>query len=170
MCHRVECALETAEMSVAPPERTARLGTDSVLPPKPTITSSWVRVNREPAHSDLGGENSDEGDGNLNKAEGKGKGVDRGGDDSEIEDEVGDDSDEYDGEGVSEIEDADLFEDRDAVMPLRFGPPKGVKGQSGSGHVKSVARQDQDATDATLASSIDNNILFFVTVYLFLFF
>jgi hypothetical protein len=34
---------------VAPPERTACSGTASVLPPAPTVSSSRVRINREPA-------------------------------------------------------------------------------------------------------------------------
>ena len=46
---RVERVLEMAGTSVAPPERTARSGTASVLPPAPTISSSRLRVDREPA-------------------------------------------------------------------------------------------------------------------------
>jgi hypothetical protein len=34
---------------VAPPERTARSGTASVLPPAPTVSSSHVRINHETA-------------------------------------------------------------------------------------------------------------------------
>ena len=49
----MERALEMAGNSVAPPERTARRsarsGISSVLPPAPTVSSSRVRVNREPA-------------------------------------------------------------------------------------------------------------------------
>jgi hypothetical protein len=101
----------------------------------------------------VGGEKSDEDDGD--KAEEKGKSVDRDGDDS---DEVGDESGN---------EDEDMFEEKDAPV-IRFGPPKVAKGHSGSGHVKSVAHHDrQDAMDATLASSIDSNILFFVTVFFY---
>jgi hypothetical protein len=163
--HRVEHALETAGTSVAPPERTARSGTDSVLPPKPTISSSRVRVDREPARNDVGGEEGDE-DGDGHKAEEKGKGIDRDGDDSD------EDGDEWEGEGESgnEDEDEDMSEGKDAPV-MRFGPPKVAKSHSGSGPVKSSARRDhQDATDATLASSIDSNILFFVTVYSFIYF
>jgi hypothetical protein len=110
----------------------------------------------------VGGEEGDE-DGDGREAEEKGKGIDRDGDDS---DEV---SDEWEGEGESGNEDEDISEVKDAPV-MRFGPPNVAKSHSGSGHVKSVARRDhQDATDATLASSIDSNILFFVTVYSFIY-
>jgi hypothetical protein len=132
---RVERALETAGTSVAPPERTVRSGTDSVLPPKPTISSSCVCVNREPARNDVDGVEGDDSD---------------------------EDGDEWEGESGNE--DGDMPEEKDAPV-MRFGPPKVAKGHSGSGPVKSVARRDhQDAMDAILASSIDSNILFFVTV------
>lgn len=163
MYRRVEHTLETAGTSVAPPKRTARSGTDSVLPPKPTLSSSRVRVNREPASARS--ESDEDGDGE--EAEEKGKSIDRDGDDS---DEIGD---EREAEGKSGNEDEDMYEEQDAPV-MRFGPPKVakvVKGHSGSGHVKPVARHDpQDATDLILASSIESNILFFVTVYFFSFF
>ena len=98
----------------------------------------------------MGGEEGDE-DGDGHEAEEKGKGIDRDGDDSD--------------EASDECE--DVQEEKDAPV-MRFGPPKGAKSHSGAGNVKSVARRDhQDATDATLASSIESNILFFVTVYFF---
>jgi hypothetical protein len=91
---------------VAPPERTTRSGTASVLPPAPTILSSRVRIsNREPARRDLGEEKSDE-DGDGYELEKRGKGRD--------------DSDGDEGED----EDIDMDEGKDAPI-LRFGPPKG---------------------------------------------
>jgi len=94
---------------VAPPERTARSGTASVLPPAPTVSSSRVRVNREPTNRN---ETSDGGD----------------------SDEVGDDSgDEDKDEGQVTDEDDDMYVDEVPVM--RFGPPKG---HSGPGQVKSA--------------------------------
>lgn len=88
----------------------------------------------------------------------------------ENSDEVGD---ECEAEGKSRNEDEDMYEEKDSPV-MCFGPPKVakvVKGRSGSGHVKPVACHDhQDATDVILASSIESNILFFVTIYFFLFF
>jgi hypothetical protein len=70
---------------VAPPERTVRSGTTSVLPPAPTVSSSRVRVNREvyvffsclvvvslcinckPVYRDMGGEKSDDEPANLTR-------------------------------------------------------------------------------------------------------
>ena len=135
------------------------MGVDSVLPPKPTVSSSRVRVDREPACNDAGGENNDE-DSNIVKAGGKGKSVGDDLDDVDVVDQ------ESEGEGEGEDDDMceDMYEEKDAPV-MRFGPPKVAKGQFGSGQVKSAARYDhQDAMDATLASSIDSNILFFVTV------
>lgn len=102
---RVERALEAAGPSVAPPERTARSGTDSVLPPKPTVSSSRVRVNREPACSEMGGVDSDE-DGNGDKAERRGKNVDRDGDDLDELDV------DHECEGESDNEDVDMYEEK----------------------------------------------------------
>ena len=42
------------------PEHTTHLGTASVLPPMPTVLSSCVHVNREPACRGVGGEKGDE--------------------------------------------------------------------------------------------------------------
>jgi hypothetical protein len=108
----------------------------------------------------VGGVDSDE-DGNGDKAERRGKNVDRDGDDLDELDV------DHECEGESDNEDVDMYEEKDAPV-MRFGPPKVAKGQSGSGKVKSAARHDhQDATDAILASSIDSKILFFVTVNFF---
>ena len=62
---------------MAPPECTTCLGAASVLPPMPTILSSHVRVNHEPAHRGVGGEKGDE-------VEEKDKGKGRDGDDMEM--------------------------------------------------------------------------------------
>lgn len=94
---------------MAPPERTTRSGTASVLPPAPTVLSNRVRIsNREPACRDLGGEKSDE-DGDGYELEKRGKG-----------------RDDLDGdEGEDEDDDIiDMDEGKDAPI-LRFGPPKG---------------------------------------------
>ena len=72
---RVEHALDTAGTSVAPPERTNRSGTASVLPPAPTISSSGVHVSHEPACKVVDEEMSDE-DEDGDEAEKKGKGTD----------------------------------------------------------------------------------------------
>ena len=56
----------------------------------------------------------------------------------------------------------------DDVTILRFGPPKR---RSGSRHVKSVTRGDQqDDADAIPPPTVDGNIFIFVIVNLFLFF
>ena len=71
---------------MAPPERTNRSGTASVLPPAPTISSSRVRVSREPARRVVDEERSDE-DEDGDGAEKKGKGTELGEDGDEGEDE-----------------------------------------------------------------------------------
>ena len=129
---------------MAPPEHTAHLGAASVLPPTPTILSSHVCVNCEPAHRGVGGEKGDE-------VEEKDKGKGRDGDDS---DEVGDEGeggkyedeekDMDEGKEMDEDEEMDENEEMDGeedVPVVRFGLPKG---RPGSGHVKSVTCYLQD--------------------------
>ena len=110
---------------MAPPEHTARSGTASVLPPAPTVSSSRIRVNREPARdvSEKGDEDC------CNEAEGKGKGRREDYSDEEgskgryhDEDYLDEDGDESEGEsGEDEVADGE------EVPPvMRFGPPKCV--------------------------------------------
>ena len=117
---------------MAPSECAAYSGVASVLHPAPTILSSHVRVNREPASRDVGGENSDNDgsyDGGDNEAEGKGKSRDR--DDS---DEDGDEGEGEGEDGNDNDDDDDMDEEMD-VSVLCIGPPRG---RSGSRHFKSV--------------------------------
>ena len=96
---------------MAPPERTNRSGTTSILPPAPTVSSSRVRINREPVQRVLDEEKSDE-DGDGDEAEKMGKGKD--GDDLGEEGDEGEDEDED--EGGDGDGDEDMDEDGDENM------------------------------------------------------
>lgn len=124
---RVERALERAGTTVAPPERTHRSGTTSVLPAAPTVMSSRVRINREPARRDVDEEKSDE-DGEGDEAEEKSKVTD-GGDLDEDEDLGGGGEDL--GEEGDEVEDGDEDEggNRDVDMEEAKNTPLSVDGK-----------------------------------------
>ena len=143
---------------MAPPECTACLGTASVLPPTPTVLSSCVHVNCEPARRGVGGEKGDE-------VEEKDKGKGRDGDDS---DEVGDEGEggEYEDEEKDMDEGKEMDEDEEMdgeedVPVVRFGL---LKGRPGSGHVKSVTHHGDLDADASFASTFDSNKYIFVTI------
>ena len=154
---------------MAPPECTAqRSGTASVLPPAPTVLSSHVRINREPAClslyvffsvlsccvcincepacRDVGGEKSDGDVSDEDRDEGEDEDGDEDKDEREHEDE---DEHEHGDEHRDEHEHEHGDVEKDAPI-LHFGP---LKCHSVSGLVKSV----------------DGNIFIFVTVNLFLF-
>ena len=93
---RVERVLDLAGTSVAPPERTARLPTASFLPSAPTLSSSRARIDREPEITHVA-TSEEESEGN----------------------EVGEK------EGLESDEDDGKVPEKNAISPLRFGPPKG---------------------------------------------
>ena len=133
------------------PEHTACLGTDSVLPPTPTVLSSCVRDNCEPARRVVGGEKGDE-------VEEKDKGKGRDGDDLDEDGDEGkggeyedEEKDMDEGKEMGEDEEMDGEED---VPVVRFGLPKG---RPGSGHVKSVTCYGDLDADASFASTFDSN-------------
>ena len=133
----------TAGMSVAPPEHTACSGTASVLPPAPTVLSSLVHVNHEPASVLPPTPTISSSRVHINHEPTNRNETSDGGD----LDEVGDDSgDEDKDEGQVTDEDDDMYVDE--VPVIHFGPPKG---NSGPGQVKS----------ATVATRVDGNIFFF---------
>ena len=126
---------------MAPPERTNRSGTASVLPPAPTISSSRVHVSREPARRVVDEERSDE-DEDGDGAEKKGKGTDgeelgEDGDEGEDEDE-GEDGDEGKDGDQDEVgvwnRDEDMGEVEETPV-VRFGPPKVAPASSVNGKI-----------------------------------
>jgi len=114
---------------VAPPERTARSPTASFLPPAPTLSSSRARVNREPEITHM--DTSD--------------------DEAEAEEEEEEADEQSEGEGLEKKRE----KPKGAILPLRFGPPKGPP-QSG---------QSKD-----VVSSVDSRVMYFIVILSYLLF
>ncbi len=123
---RVERVLDSAGTSVAPPERTARLPTASFLPSAPTLSSSRARIDREPEITHVA-TSEEESEGN----------------------EVGEK------EGLESDEDDGKVPEKNAISPLRFGPPKGHS-HSGQGE------------EAIVIVPVDSNVMYFIIILFYL--
>ena len=123
---RVERVLDLAGTSVAPPERTARLPTASFLPSAPTLSSSRARIDREPEITHVA-TSEEESEGN----------------------EVGEK------EGLESDEDDGKVPEKNAISPLRFGPPKGHS-HSGQGE------------EDIVIVPVDSNVMYFIIILFYL--
>ena len=111
---------------MAPPERTARLPTASFLPSAPTLSSSHARIDREPEITHVA-TSEEESEGN----------------------EVGEK------EGLGSDEDDGKVLEKNAISPLRFGPPKGHS-HSGQGE------------EDIVIVPVDSNVMYFITILFYL--
>jgi len=66
----VEQILDSSNTSIAPPKRSAHSSNSSFLPPAPTVSSSRVRINREPTIATTREDASDEGESDEDETDG----------------------------------------------------------------------------------------------------
>ena len=118
---------------MAPPERTARSPTASFLPPAPTLSSSHAHVNHESEITHM--DTSD--------------------DEAEAEEEEEEEEEEADEQSEGEGLEKKREKPKGAILPLRFGPPKGPP-QSG---------QSKD-----VVSSVDSRVMYFIVILSYLLF
>ena len=139
---------------MALPEHTTCLGTASVLPPAPTILSSCVCINHEPACRDVGGERGDE-------VEEKDKGRDGNDLDEDGDEGEGGEYEDMDEDEEEEMDKDEEIDGEEDVPVVHFGPPKG---HPVSGHVKSVTCYGNQDADVSFASTFDSNKYILVTI------